>query len=316
MPVKQLPSRCAKCGRLFPSQTIVCPFCGSRRERVESTPSSAFQKPHVPSPSTPGRTFSSAFAAPSVSSTPAITKGELVCPHCGIGTDLKPIRAQSWENRGITLTMKTEYLVRSANLPGYCGECTKRLRKRRLLAAIVIALPFWFLGCIAAVSLTHGGKIPLIILGLYALYIVKECSYSWGDRILYGLELETNLRTKTAVLKPEVARVIFPISLFHALGRLFFYFITTLVLMLAVTAVSELRSSSGFSQQDATSPGTVVDQALNAKFDEFSRLAASTDLEKAKAFLSRGTMAPLNSGNMKAAPGNGSVHQSSRTVSY
>jgi hypothetical protein len=227
--VKPPPIPCAECGRDFAAVSAVCPFCGHRRQQGE---------PQVP-PSIDIRKTNGipAAAAPTPPAAEPV-ESELLCPRCGAGTDLKMVTARSWEYLDISLSGTRKFLVRTAKLPGYCAHCAKTLARQRLLATVLGAVPLWFLAVVAGFSPEK--KFPLLLLLLYALYLLRKLSYLWSDRVVYGLSLEWNLKNRTNVLNPEVARLTFPVGWLHALGRAVFFFVTAFFLALF---------AAGFAQQ-------------------------------------------------------------------
>lgn len=288
MAARPPPSPCSKCGKLFADASAVCPFCGKPRERIQNAkpagPEKAEQKSafeRAPIQNLP-RTFS---RPPAPEKDPEQPKAEAqqCCPRCGTPAARKEIYAESWEDRGFALfSSRRKFRVRSTTLPGYCSECSRNLSLRRHVATLWNALPLWVLGLSAGLSLAKSGVFPLIVVGLYALYLARNLMYSWGDRMAYGGELEEHLRKEVEVLRPGIARVIFPTSIPYGVLRVFFYFITTFVLVILGSALSEINFVSGKPKAETAAQ---QDPALLEKFDAFAKLACQGNLGESRRYL-------------------------------
>lgn len=293
MPESPVTIPCLKCEKPFAARSVVCPFCGARRE--ESTDRSQISNNGLSSnietlDSSSKQTLNKAHYSLSqdLSNDENIDSGNL-CPRCGIGTDMQKIYTESWEDRGYTLTGKHEFMVRSVSLPGYCSVCTKSIKKARIIAPILAALPLWLLGLFVGYYLDKAALFPLIALGIYSFYLIKNIFYSWTDLILYGAELETNLREKTIILKPDVAKVKFPVDIFQVILRLFFYFLTTFILVMlgAMIAANVETTRQTPSIKEVENPvRKLTDLSANDKFEYFVDIASKQGLEKAKELLS------------------------------
>lgn len=109
--------------------------------------------------------------------------------------------------------------VLSRKLPGLCDDCAGWLRARRLLASVVMIVPFVVLAALAGTG-TVG---YVLVVGMYGLYLVRTASYGFADGMLYGDTLEEIFKEQLphhpgADVAKESVR--FPAGIAFALGRL------------------------------------------------------------------------------------------------
>lgn len=147
------------------------------------------------------------------------------CPTCGGAPGTKSLPLQTWEDQGYNLMgfgNKQKFLVRTLTVAGVCDECIRRVRKGRILASFLAAVP---LAVAAAVIGLSNGRGPGVLFGgflgfTYSGYLMRWGEYTWADAFLYGGDLEQKLERLTPRGESAPDRVMIPGGCLLVLGRL------------------------------------------------------------------------------------------------
>lgn len=134
------------------------------------------------------------------------------CPLCGGERGGGSVVVQTRTYHDTTLRGQ-RYLVRTLEVPGVCGGCSRGLLLKR-----------WAAGALAVGSAVAVGVFGALIeakpllfgAGLYGLYLFRTLEYTWADWLLYGSDFESRL----AAYRPEGDELSYPGSLWHFFGRI------------------------------------------------------------------------------------------------
>lgn len=248
-----IPSKCTRCGHLYPNSVLVCQLCGGSC---------------VPDSTQALRLSPRAQSAESVE-TPGPS-----CPCCDEAPGPYTIAQQTRHLKEVSLVPpKRTYLVTTVKVPGVCGSCHRSLQRKRVYAGVLTTLP---LPLIFGILIMTDQKAFFALLVIYGVYLVTHLTYSWADFLLYGQTLSWQLKDYVPAKEESSPR--YPSGWAHGIARLVLYPAVVVLLagLLAGGIVMRKRSSAAQNGAAPTAESAAPVPAQPARI--------GTSLEEARTF--------------------------------
>ncbi|NWF76042.1 MAG: hypothetical protein HXY53_05645 [Nitrospirae bacterium] len=169
---------------------------------------------------------------------PTISLKKDVCPGCGGIAGEKTVRIEIWKFWWLRFILRDEpgnwwrcdQVILS---PSYCENCASSLGKKQTFASVLAILPFLIVLGIAPPL--QKNFFPFFFLFAYSFYLALWGNYTWADRLLYGWELNIQLKEWIPDTK---GKVVFPVPASQCIFRITLFFLGGFLMLVVKEIIS------------------------------------------------------------------------------